>query len=377
MSIFNKDEISIYFHVPFCKNKCPYCDFNSYTNISEFNEDEIVYCYKKHIEYWRAAVGDRSVGSIFFGGGTPSILRTSSLENIINSVRDNFRLSDECEISIEVNPNSVDEEIFKKYVKIGINRLSIGVQSLSKKDLKFLGRSHSVEDAIDAIKTAKKYFKNMSADFIYSLPEQDAENWGKELNEIIKLDLPHYSLYQLTIEENTPFGRAKIKIPQDEKSLKLFSLTRNLMKENLIEAYEVSNFSKDGFECKHNKKYWDGSSYIGIGAGAHGRVFLGDKWLATENCKSPKKWIESIDRPVESYKTFELNENERVEEILITSLRTKYGFEYSKYKKQISLDSENLKRFRNNGLIEFNENRIRLTEEGIPMINYLLPKIIL
>lgn len=377
MSIFNKDEISIYFHIPFCGTKCPYCDFNSYNNLSEFDEDEIVFCYKKHIEYWRAAVGKRKIKTIFFGGGTPSILKPSSIKYIVDSVFNSFEVDESCEISIEVNPNTVDEDIFKQYVEIGINRLSIGTQSLNKYDLQSLGRTHSVEEAVLAINIGKKYFENISADFIYSLPRQDIITWKKEIEKIVELDLPHYSIYQLTIEENTPFGKANIKIPQDEQSLELFNYTRSFMKDNKIKAYEISNFSKKGFECKHNKSYWDGSSYIGIGAGAHGRICIGDKWIATENCKSPKEWIKSILKPIESYKIFDINNCERVEEILITSLRTKYGFEYKKYKKLINLDKNNIDRLADDGLLIMDNEYIRLTEKGIPLINYIIPKIII
>ena len=250
------NEISIYIHYPFCKSKCPYCDFNSYCNI-KIDEDSLIQAYKNEINFYKKYIVNRDIKTIYFGGGTPSLMSEKLLSSILGEISKIGNITDDCEITSEANPNSANFEKLNNFKKIGINRLSLGVQSLYDEDLKFLGRIHNRADAIQSIKDAQKIFKDRyTIDLIYTRPNQKIANWLEELKEAIKLSPYHISLYQLIIEKGTPFYKRKMQLPDDDLSVEFYNKTYDFLESCGINFYEISNYAKSGYESKHNLVYW-------------------------------------------------------------------------------------------------------------------------
>ena len=360
--------IYIYIHYPFCSSICPYCNFYSLVNTTERNsakDQKLFDLYKSQLDYYYNFSNDAIVQTIFFGGGTPSLASIDLLSNIINYIYTKWKVTVNPEISIEVNPFSSSPENFLNYKSIGINRISIGVQSLNDNELKFLGRLHSAKIALQTIENAYKYFSNISADFIYGIPHHTPDIWIKNLEEIVDLKLPHYSLYQLTIEKHTPFfdfvKNGKLKPTSDLIQAKLFTETRKIMRKNKIAPYEISNFAKPGFICKHNLAYWTNQNYIGIGPSAESRI---DN-LAFKN--SILKWDKIV---VEK-----LTKNQKSEEIILTNLRSKYGLYITETISNV-LNVNNIKKL--SKYIKYNEkqNHLKMTEKGFLYFNSIIDAII-
>lgn len=364
--------IYIYIHYPFCVRKCPYCSFYSLPkspcdiHLTELNFDEnLLKIYKTQLDYYHNFTSDCTVQTIFFGGGTPSLASEIFLSEIINYIGKKWHVIDDPEISIEVNPSSATKAKFVSYKNIGINRLSIGVQSLQDDELKFLGRLHNAKTALQTVEYGKEFFENISADFIYGLPNHTPEIWLKNLSQIVDLGLPHYSLYQLTIEKNTPFFQdvkfRKFSPVNDTIESKLFLQTRKFMRAQKVPAYEVSNFAKPGFECQHNLSYWTGKNYIGIGPSAQGRV------CNTAFACDIKNW--------EKICIEKLSDTEKSEEIILTNLRCKYGLKIKNLPKNILNFSsiKNMEKF-----IKYNEKNqsLKMTENGFLFFNSVIEKII-
>ena len=376
--------ISIYIHYPFCKSKCPYCDFNSYCNL-KIDEEELIKAYLNEIEYYKDIIKDKIIDTIYFGGGTPSLMSEKLLSNIMNKINSLYKINQNCEISLESNPNSINYEKLKSFKDIGINRLSIGVQSLIDEDLKFLGRIHNKNEAIEAINTAQKIFNDKySIDLIYGRPNQNLNEWKEELNEAIKLSPFHISLYQLIIEKGTPFYRNKIQTPNEDIATKLYEETHNILEKNNIFQYEISNYAKNGYECKHNLVYWNNGEWIGIGAGAHGRININQKRYSIQNLKKPLNWLDKTLKNKNGISIKKLlSKQEIIEEYLIMGLRIKDGIKIKNLQKNIDcnnlydiLDKSNIEFLAKLNLINANDKNIKLTKNGFLLLNSIIEKLV-
>jgi len=378
------ENLSIYIHYPFCKSKCPYCDFNSYCNI-KINEDELIKGYFNELEYYKDIIKNKNINTIFFGGGTPSLMSSDFLSKIMNKISELGNIDKNCEISLEANPNSITFEKINDFHKIGINRLSIGVQSLYDDELKKLGRIHNRNEILNAVDIAQKIFDDKySIDLIYTRPNQEIDNWKNELEEAIKLSPFHISLYQLIIEKGTIFYKNKVKVPDEDLSTKFYNITHEILENNNINFYEISNYAKKGYECKHNLVYWQNGNWLGIGAGAHSRFDINSKRYAVQNIKNPNKWLNKAIKYKNgiSIKTC-LKDQEILEEFVLMGLRIKDGIKIKNLQKNISCKSfyelfnkKTLELLKNNNLIKFNESQIKLTNNGFLLLNSIIDKIL-
>ncbi|MFM6972584.1 MAG: radical SAM family heme chaperone HemW [Alphaproteobacteria bacterium] len=321
----------IYIHYPYCLSKCPYCDFNSHVS-ETINFTGLKQAYQNELEYFANNVIDKNITTIFFGGGTTSLMPTALVADILTQIHKLFSVDNNAEISLEANPTSVEAQKFQELKKIGVNRLSLGIQALNNDDLKFLGRKHDKNEAEIAIQMAQKYFDNFSFDLIYARPNQNLQDWLNELSLALKYQAPHMSLYQLTIEKGTKFyaqyQQQKFSLPDENLASNLFEATNSLMEKSGYLHYEVSNYAKAGFQCRHNLGYWQSQDYIGVGAGAHSRVFFKDKNLrqAIIMEHEPNNWIQkSINKKAGIQSIQEITKNELIEEFFLMGLRLESG----------------------------------------------------
>ena len=362
--------ISIYIHWPYCIKKCPYCDFNSFVT-DKIDHNKWTDAYLKAINYYAALLRDKQIKSIFFGGGTPSLATPDMIKSIINELRGLSIFASDIEITLEANPTSVEAKKFAAFKDAGINRVSLGIQSLRDENLKFLGRNHSANEAIKAIEAVKQSFDNYSLDFIYALPNQTIGEWDEELKEAISLASNHLSLYQLTIENGTKFGamaKAGLLNEIDEGiAADMFDLTNEVTTRHGLYRYEVSNHAKYGFESKHNLNYWEYGDYIGIGPGAHGRY--GDKKLMTIDIKQPELWIKSVIDHGNGVELKQLltDEDMRIEKVMM-SMRLSSGIDISLVNDYKDLVQDNL--------LEVVGSKIRATQNGIKLLNSLITKLV-
>lgn len=358
LNSFLKKNISIYIHWPFCISKCPYCDFNSHVR-NQYGEDNWKSSIISEIKNYRILIGERSLKTIFFGGGTPSLMHAETVKQIINASFEIWECSEKIEITLEANPNSVEVEKFENLSKSGVNRISIGVQSLVQNRLQQLGRKHSVEEAKKSILIAQNYFERVSFDLIYATPNQTTNQWSEELEEALNFNTNHISLYQLTIEPNTLFhklhARSELILPPDNLAADLYELSEKICAKKNLYAYEVSNYAQSGFECLHNLNYWNYGEYIGVGAGAHGRVIIGGKKFATTQWKIPEKWINSNEKNEEK---LELSFEEQEEERIMMGLRTTTGIIWNKP------IHNNLKALIEGGFLVFEKGYLKATQKG-------------
>ncbi|MCL4155215.1 UNVERIFIED_CONTAM: hypothetical protein GTU68_030977, partial [Idotea baltica] len=265
----------VYIHWPFCQAKCPYCDFNSHVS-SNVDQTAWVRAYLSELDRLAELTPNRIVSTVFFGGGTPSLMLPDTVAAIIERVRQNWRCTNDIEVNLEANPTSVEASRFRGFQQAGVNRISMGIQALNDQDLKLLGRLHSVAEAQKAFDIARNIFDRVSFDLIYARQNQSAAEWEAELTQALGMAVDHLSLYQLTIEEGTAFGdrfaRGGLRgLPTDDLSADLYELTQSITSDHGFSAYEVSNHAKTGQESRHNLVYWRGGDYVGVGPGAHGR----------------------------------------------------------------------------------------------------------
>lgn len=366
--------LSLYIHWPFCVSKCPYCDFNSHVQ-DTIDIDSFKAAYLKDITEHRKIVGHREVQSLFFGGGTPSLMPPSLVGYIIEEISRAFHVSSECEISLEANPNSSESAKFLEFKQVGINRLSLGVQSLRDDDLKFLGRPHSAQEALEALKIAKKVFNNYSFDLIYARPHQTLALWKSELEEVLDFVGNHLSLYQLTIEEGTPFftrfHRGEFSLPDESTSVEMYEETRHILSRKGLKLYEVSNFAQPGKECKHNMTYWTYGDFIGIGPGAHGRLEIkGQGKIKTRHHRAPKKWLEQMASPKFGFKEKStVSQKEQFHEMIMMGLRLTQGIPHEKIQSLLSpmeekVFAEKINPLIREGYIEKDTKTLRTTPNG-------------
>lgn len=356
--------LSVYIHWPYCLSKCPYCDFFSKVD-KHVDQDKQIDSYLEDLSWYHNLSADQTVQSIFFGGGTPSLLKPQNIEKVINHIDKLWPTTKQLEISLEANPNTNHPNLFPDLKSAGINRLSLGVQALNDKDLKFLGRTHNTAQALQAIEEVIKNFDNHSVDLIYARPNQKRQDWQKELAQAVNFGLKHISLYQLTIEEGTFFARKGIKPLEDEQASELYVFTQEYLAENGYPQYEISNFANPGFESVHNLAYWRGENYLGIGPAAHGRLKTATKiYATTHQCELE-----------------ELTPQERAEELILMGLRIKEGINKAHFKTQCGL---NLDQFINRralqdliagGFLIEDIKSIRATPQGFLVLNKLIEEL--
>ncbi|MEE2694626.1 MAG: radical SAM family heme chaperone HemW [Pseudomonadota bacterium] len=379
-------ELSIYIHWPYCLSKCPYCDFNSHVQQSVAPNDWGDAVGKQIIE-GATFLGPRKITSIFFGGGTPSLMEPKLVEKIINEVGKQWHIKDNVEITLEANPNSSEAKKFGDLRQAGVNRLSLGVQSLVDRDLKFLGREHSANEAKAAAELARNIFPRSSIDLIYSRPDQTMDQWEQELREAMELINNHISVYQLTIEKGTPFyTRQKdgvLSMPNDDKAVQLYRQTQSLLKDFGLPAYEISNHALPGCESQHNLAYWLYKDYLGVGPGAHSRLTVDKQIYALSQVRSPAKWFKAgkmehfIDTRGDG-----LTLLQSTREMIIMGLRLHQGISKKWFKRRTNcslgemLDPNILKNLSDNEFIINDAIKLQLTMRGRPLLNAILDRLL-
>lgn len=341
---------NIYIHVPFCKSKCKYCAFFSNACVNpDWQKYSDSIC--QELQFWANKLGNTDVPTIFFGGGTPSLMPINCFERIINCINDNFNIDTNCEITLESNPGTLDKDKLQGFVLNGVNRLSVGIQSLDDAELNFLGRIHDAKTGTKLLETAQNMGLRVSADFIYGLPghnEQSVINLCKKINE---LNLKHVSMYELTIEKNTPFGKMNLQMPDNETMAQMYTaISQNLS----LPRYEVSNYATPGQECRHNQNIWSGGAYIGVGQGAAGRPFIDGQWYDEMG----------------NYERFDKIDNDtRAIEKIITGMRTMRGvFLSDDVKKNLNIDWIK----KHNDLVEINANYLYASAKGLLVLDEIM-----
>ena len=371
------EPFAVYVHWPFCLSKCPYCDFNSHVRHGGIDEARFVRAYETEIATTAERVPGRVVSSIFFGGGTPSLMQPSSVQAILDAIASHWSVAPDVEVTLEANPTSVEAARFRGYRAAGVNRVSLGVQSLDDVALKELGRLHTAQEALDAVAVARSIFERYSFDLIYARPRQSPEAWAAELKRAIAEAAEHLSLYQLTIEPNTPFfglhKSGKLVVPDEDLARDLYDLTQTICADAGLPAYEISNHARPGAECRHNLVYWRGHDYAGIGPGAHGRIALDGRRFATETDRRPEAWLMRVEAKGSGITLEEkLTAEEIGDEYLLMGLRLAEGIDPTRYS-AISgrvLNPRRISILHEEGAVETTaEGRLRVTQSGFPLLD--------
>lgn len=366
--------LGLYIHIPFCKQKCNYCDFYSLGGCEKSTIEEYIDCLCKQIEKEQEEYKDYTVDTIFLGGGTPSLVAPKDVKKLFTQIYKCFKIEKCAEISIEINPGTVDEEKLKAYKSVGINRISIGLQSTSNKDLKALGRIHTYEVFLETYKQIRNMgFENVSVDLMYGLPDQKTADFLKILEQVSDFQPEHISAYCLKIEENTPFGRIKdtLSLPTDEEEYETYLALCSFLEKKGYLQYEISNFSKAGFRSKHNLKYWLGEEYLGLGPGAHS--FIGGKRFS---------YLPSLEKYI-SFPSKEYDKSDSTlsseDEYLMLRLRLSDGVDsrafYLKFGKELTKTYPNIEKFIKSGHILADNGIYKLSTDGLFVSNYILTEL--
>jgi putative oxygen-independent coproporphyrinogen III oxidase len=368
----------VYVHWPFCLSKCPYCDFNSHVRAAPVDEERFVAAFKAEIAHRAALAPGRVVSSIFFGGGTPSLMKPKTVEAILEAIGQAWKMGPNPEITLEANPTSVEAERFRGYRAAGINRVSLGVQALNDRDLKALGRLHSVEEAMKAVDIATSTFDRASFDLIYARPGQTPQDWKAELTEALRRAPEHLSLYQLTIEPDTMFERlfqaGRLQVPDTEVSRALWDVTQEATQLAGMPAYEISNHARPGAESRHNLTYWRYGEYAGVGPGAHGRLVVNGRGrVAHATEKHPEMWLTVVEADGHGLVEDELlSPAEQGDEYLLMGLRLTEGIDPDRYMMLADrpLDPARVRDLLTDGMVERTaEGRLRVTQDGFPVLD--------
>jgi len=370
----------VYVHWPFCAAKCPYCDFNSHVRHQPVDQERFARAFATELATMRERTGPREVTSIFLGGGTPSLMKPETVGAVLEAVARNWTVPADIEVTLEANPSSVEAERFRGYRAAGVNRVSLGVQALNDRDLKFLGRLHSVAEALHAIELARATFPRLSFDLIYARPGQTPEAWAAELEEAIGHAADHLSLYQLTIEEGTPFfalHRAKkFEIPDPDHAADLYQLTQEVTAGHGLPAYEISNHARPGAESRHNLTYWRYGEYVGVGPGAHGRFVEDGTRIVTIAERMPERWAELVEAQGHGVTGGEtLTRSEEADEFLLMGLRLAEGIDLARYEvlSGRGLSSSRLSILQEEGLVApLGNSRLRATPAGMIVLDALV-----
>lgn len=382
MNLTLPETLSVYIHWPFCLAKCPYCDFNSHVRDSIDNaawENALL----KELDFYLKEAGERKVTTVFFGGGTPSLMHLKTVEKLLQKLN----LERDAEVTLEANPTSVEAGKFRGFRDAGVNRVSLGIQSLNENSLKFLGRKHSANEAIKAAEIAAGIFPRHSVDFIYALPSQTTESWLAELEEAMNLAGGHISLYQLTIEPNTNFSHlynaGKLELPDDETRGEMYEETTSFLAGKGFSRYEVSNYAKAGGESRHNLAYWRYDDYIGIGPGAHGRFISCGERLESFNMKSPEKWLDQVTAKKHGAEILKpVSPDVASLECALMGLRVKEGINFQAFKAKTGMrfdevsNQQKINLFAELGLIERNQNNLKATDKGFLVLDKITSEIL-
>lgn len=367
----------VYVHWPFCAAKCPYCDFNSHVRHQPVDQERFARAFAAELATMRARTGPRTVTSIFLGGGTPSLMKPETVGTVLDAIAANWNLAPGAEITLEANPSSVEAERFRGYRSAGVNRVSLGVQALNDRDLKFLGRLHNVSEAVHAIGLAREIFPRLSFDLIYARPGQTPQAWEAELKEAIGHAADHLSLYQLTIEEGTPFfalhAARKFAIPDGDHAAELYALTQQVTAAHGLPAYEISNHARPGAESRHNLTYWRYGEYVGVGPGAHGRFVEGDQRIVTIAERMPESWLGLVEAGGHGVTGGEtLTKAEEADEFLLMGLRLVEGIDLARYEilSGKTLSSARIAILQQEGLVaSIGNSRLRATPAGMIVLD--------
>jgi putative oxygen-independent coproporphyrinogen III oxidase len=377
--------LALYVHWPFCVSKCPYCDFNSHVR-EAIDHRAFRDAYLKALKAWGALLPKRKLASIFFGGGTPSLMAPEVAAAVIDEARRLWPAPGDLEITLEANPNSAEAARFAAFAEAGVNRISIGVQALDNAALKFLGRAHDRDEALTAIAAAQKAVARVSFDLIYGRPEQSVASWTEELGRAVSLGTTHLSAYQLTIEKGTPFfsmaERGAFAIPDEDAQTALFETTQEILDRAGLPAYEISNHARPGEQCRHNLVYWRYGDYVGIGPGAHGRLTGADGifGLATAAHRKPEAWTEATlgGDPLALAETDRLPRAQRIEEMTMMGLRLTAGIARGDFERiagrpiEVAFDKAAIKRLSDGGFVVVDAAGIRATAAGRARLNAVL-----
>jgi putative oxygen-independent coproporphyrinogen III oxidase len=367
----------VYIHWPFCLSKCPYCDFNSHVRREPIDEARFARAFAAEIAATAARVPGRTVSSIFFGGGTPSLMQPATIGAVLDAIGQQWTVATDVEVTLEANPTSVEAARFRGYRAAGVNRVSLGVQALDDRALVELGRMHSAREALDAVGVARTIFDRYSFDLIYARPGQTADEWAGELKRALAQAGEHLSLYQLTIEAETPFAAlhaaGKLKTPNDDVARALYDTTQEICAAHGLPAYEISNHARPGGECRHNLVYWRGHEYAAVGPGAHGRLDVDGVRHAIATEKRPETWLMRVEASGHGIVSDDpLTREEVCDEFLLMGLRLAEGIELTRYTELSgrALDPARIAALRDHGMIETTpEGRLRVTLPGFPLLD--------
>jgi putative oxygen-independent coproporphyrinogen III oxidase len=376
-----REPLAIYIHWPFCRSKCPYCDFNSHVR-DKIDAARWTRALLADLDRQAALAPDRAVVSIFFGGGTPSLMMPETVAALVERVKALWPIAPDLEITLEANPNSAEAERFAGFAAAGINRLSLGIQALDPEALRFLGRGHDQDEAIAAIRLARDTFPRTSFDLIYARPGQTLAAWEAELDEALSLAGEHLSLYQLTIEEGTAFGnraaRGERLAADEESAAALFEATQQRLASAGLPGYEISNHARPGAECRHNLVYWRYQDYLGIGPGAHGRVTQGGVKIATRQRRTPEAWLAAVEESGNALDEMTpIGREEAVEERVMMGLRLVEGVARDRLetlagRRVEELFAGSLPRLVEGGFLTLDADRLAATAAGRQRLNAVL-----
>jgi len=372
----------LYVHWPFCEAKCPYCDFNSHVS-RNIDQKQWLDSYLSELRRSATETPDRVLNTIFFGGGTPSLMNPDTVAAIIDTARALWRPANDMEITLEANPGSVEAGRFAAYRDAGVNRISMGVQALNDNDLRRLGRIHTVAEARAAFDIARACFDRVSFDLIYARQHQTLDAWRAELTEALSMAVDHLSLYQLTIEEGTAFGDryavGKLRgLPEDDSAADMYLATQEICEAHGLPAYEVSNHARPGAESQHNLIYWRYGDYVGIGPGAHGRITVDGRKYATETHLSPTGWLNAVSNGSGEAERSALSNADQASEYLIMGLRIAEGLDIDRYQalSGTSLPQEKVQHLTDIGMIEHQSNRVKPTKDGRAVLNAVIRELL-
>uniref|UniRef100_UPI003B51710E radical SAM family heme chaperone HemW n=1 Tax=Roseovarius indicus TaxID=540747 RepID=UPI003B51710E len=372
----------LYIHWPFCEAKCPYCDFNSHVT-RNIDQNRWKRAYLSEIERYAEMLPNRVLNTVYFGGGTPSLMDPSVVSDVLERIRKSWPVANDLEVTLEANPGSVEAGRFSAYADAGVSRLSMGVQALNDADLRKLGRIHSVAEAYQAFDIARKFFNRVSFDLIYARQDQTVEAWRSELKEALSMAVDHLSLYQLTIEPGTAFGerfeRGKLRgLPDDDRSGDMYEVTQEICGTAGLPAYEVSNHAKPGAESRHNLVYWRYGDYCGIGPGAHGRITLDGQRHATEAFWQPGKWLAGVEASEKVEDQSAIGGQDQADEYLMMGLRLTDGIDARRYKAMSGndLSANTLTRLEEIGMIVQDRHYIRATAGGRMVLNAVIKELL-
>lgn len=372
----------IYLHWPFCQAKCPYCDFNSHVS-REIDQNRWLRAYLAEIDRYAAEVPDRVLRSIFFGGGTPSLMEPDVVRAILERIARHWPQANDLEVTLEANPGSVEAGRFRAFRDAGVSRVSMGIQALNDRDLQRLGRIHTVNEALKAFDVARDCFERVSFDLIYARQDQTPEEWRTELKQALSLAIDHISLYQLTIEDGTAFGDryslGKLRgLPDDDDAAKMYEITQDITESAGFETYEVSNHARPGAESRHNTLYWKYGDYIGIGPGAHGRVTLNHQRYATEAVRMPDGWLLAAEGGNGDKIRDGLIKDDQATEFLLMGLRLVEGVDLERFRALAGHDvsPSTIAELTDLGMVEVSQSTLRVTPRGRMVLNAVIESLL-